>query len=65
MTMRVFYGDPGWRDPLMIHRWGYTPASLSKLMADIGLVDVRQEPAEFKMREPRDMRITGRRPLAA
>jgi len=59
MSMWVFYGDPAWRDPLMCHRWGYTPTSLSTLLESIGLVNVRQEPARFKMREPRDMRIVG------
>lgn len=58
-TMWVFYGDPAWKDPLMCHRWGYTPASLSELMNRAGLVEVRQEPAQFKMREPRDMRVVG------
>ncbi|HEY8251688.1 MAG TPA: methyltransferase domain-containing protein [Burkholderiales bacterium] len=58
-TMWVFYGDPGWRDPLMVHRWGYTPRSLAKVMAQAGLVDIRQEPAQFKLREPRDMRLVG------
>jgi hypothetical protein len=57
--MWVFYGDPRWRDPLMVHRWGYTPRSLAKVMLQAGLVDVRQEPAQFKLREPRDMRIVG------
>ena len=58
-TMWVFYGDPAWRDPLMNHRWGYTPDSLQALLREVGLVDVRQEPALFKLREPRDMRIVG------
>lgn len=58
-TMWVFYGDPAWKDPLMIHRWGYTPRSLAKVMHEAGLRDLRQEPAQFKLREPRDMRITG------
>jgi hypothetical protein len=61
-TMWVFYGDPGWKDPLMIHRWGYTPESLKALLAEVGLADVRQEPAQFKLREPRDMRIVGVKP---
>ncbi len=56
-TMWVFYGDPKWKDPLMIHRWGYTPESLKELLAEVGLADVRQEPAQFKLREPRDMRV--------
>jgi hypothetical protein len=61
-TMWVFYGDPAWRDPLMVHRWGYTPRSLARLMGEAGLVNVRQEPAEFKLREPRDMRVVGEKP---
>ena len=61
-TMWVFYGDPKWKDPLMIHRWGYTPESLRALLAEAGLRDVRQEPAQFKLREPRDMRVVGVKP---
>jgi SAM-dependent methyltransferase len=58
-TMWVFYGDPKWKDPLMIHRWGYTADSLKELLSEVGLADVRQEPAQFKLREPRDMRVVG------
>ena len=58
-TMWVFYGDPRWQDPLMVHRWGYTPQSLAKVMAQAGLVEIRKEPAQFKLREPRDMRLVG------
>ena len=61
-TMWVFYGDPAWQDPLMIHRWGYTPRSLAQVMSEAGLVNIRQEPAQFKLREPRDMRIVGEKP---
>jgi hypothetical protein len=63
--MWVLYGDPEWKDPLMIHRWGYTPESLARLLEQAGLTEVRQEPAEFKLREPRDMRVTARKPAAA
>jgi hypothetical protein len=31
-------------------------------MAQAGLVELRQEPAQFKLREPRDMRIVGVKP---
>ena len=62
-SMWVFYGDPAWKDPLMIHRWGYSPRSLGQVMYDAGLVNLRQEPAQFKLREPRDMRIVGEKPL--
>lgn len=61
-TMWVFYGDPAWKDPLMIHRWGYTPDSLKALLSEVGLVNVHPEPAQYKLREPRDMRIVGTKP---
>ena len=61
-SMWVLYGDPAWKDPLMCHRWGYTPNSLAQVMHEAGLVDLRQKPAQFKLREPRDMRIVGRKP---
>lgn len=64
-SMWVFYGDPKWQDPLMTHRWAYTPHSLAQVMAQAGLVQLRQEPAQFKLREPRDMRITGVKPVPA
>lgn len=61
-TMWVFYGDPAWKDPYMIHRWGYTPRSLGQIMHEAGLTNLRQEPAQFKLREPRDMRVVGEKP---
>lgn len=60
-SMWVLYGDPTWEDPLMVHRWAYTPNSLAQVMFQAGLIDLAQEPAQFKLREPRDMRITGRK----
>lgn len=62
-SMWVFYGDPRWQDPYMVHRWGYTPHSLAQLMRETGLVNARQEPAQFKLREPRDMRIVAEKPV--
>lgn len=62
-TMWVFYGDPRWNDPLMVHRWGYTPGSLAKLMESVGLINARQEAAQYKLREPRDMRLVAEKPL--
>jgi len=61
-SMWVLYGDPSWKDPLMNHCWAYTPRSLGKVMYDAGLMNIRQEPAQFKLREPRDMRIVAERP---
>ena len=61
-SMWVLYGDPRWQDPLMVHRWGYTPRSLAMVMHEAGLENLGQEKAQFKLREPRDMRITGVKP---
>ena len=61
-SMWVFYGDPSWKDPYMVHRWGYTPLSLARVMYEAGLDNLRQEPAQFKLREPRDMRVVGEKP---
>jgi ubiquinone/menaquinone biosynthesis C-methylase UbiE len=58
-TMWVLYGDPSWKDPFMMHKWGYTPQSLAQLMHECGLKNIQQEKAQFKLKEPRDMRITG------
>lgn len=58
-VMWPLYGDPGWQDELMCHRWGYTPASLIALLRECGFQNARQEPAEFKKGDPRDMRVTG------
>ena len=61
-TTWVMYGDPAWQDPRMSHHWGYSPASLEALMTAAGLANVRVEPAQFKLREPRDMRLVGDKP---
>lgn len=59
LAMWPIYGDPGWRDPLMCHRWGYTPTTLMDLLQRCGFTNVRQEPALFKQQDPRDMRVVG------
>lgn len=64
-SMWCLYGDPQHKDPLMCHRWLYTPVSLGQVMFEAGLVDLRREAAQFKLRDPRDMRIVGVKPLPA
>ena len=58
-TMWVLYGDPAWKDPLMCHRWLYTPETLADLMVKCGLERIQRHPAQYKMRDPRDMRLVG------
>jgi len=31
-----FYGDPNHKDPLMCHKWGYTPGSMTELLVECG-----------------------------
>ena len=61
-TMWALYGDPQGKDPLMSHRWGYTPQSLRALLTEVGLAEVRQQPAKADPGEPTDMRMVGVRP---
>lgn len=62
LSMWALYGDPSWRDPLMCHRWAWTPRTLGAEMLAAGLINVRQEPAQFKKRDLRDMRVVGEKP---
>jgi len=55
--MWPLYGDPSWKDPLMSHKWLYTPQTLANVLHEVGFVEIKQTPAQFKLREPRDMRI--------
>lgn len=59
MSMWPLYGDPSWQDPLMCHKWGYSPDSLKQVLIEAGYSNTSQEPAQYKLREPRDMRIIG------
>ena len=58
-TMWCLFGDPNWKDPLMCHRWLYTPQSLANVMAQAGLSALEQAIPQFKVGHPRDMRIEG------
>jgi len=62
MSMWPLYGDPSWKDPLMMHRWLYTPQSLAEALHEAGFKSIKQTPAQFKMREPRDMRLIAIKP---
>ena len=58
-AMNAFYGDPKDTRIEDRHKWGYTQRTLIGLLKKLGLSDVHQEPAQYKMREPRDMRVVG------
>lgn len=61
-TMWPFFGDPSWEDPLMCHRWGYTPESLMETLREVGFVDLKEEVPLFKKGAPRDLRVSGIKP---
>ena len=56
--MWVFYGDQG-AGSSDGSSMGLHPKSLAALLHNCGLTELKQEPAQFKLKEPRDMRITG------
>lgn len=53
------FGDPGYRDPLMVHKWAWTAEELMAEMKAAGFKKVRQTIPQFH-KKSRDMRIEGR-----
>lgn len=60
LTLYGLFGDPGYRDEAMLHRWCYSKHELRKLMGQVGLVSVVEELPRTH-RPERDMRLIGRR----
>lgn len=58
----ALYGDPKYKEPAMMHRWAYTRLQLAKIMAQAGLIGIRQEPPRFHVLI-RDMRMVGVKPM--
>ncbi len=58
MTMWRLYGDPFYKDPVMVHRWCWSVQELIAQMEEIGLKDVKYSDPEYHHPEA-DMRITG------
>lgn len=57
LTMWGLFGDPGWKDPAMCHRWAYSVSEMSALMKEAGLT---VEAKQAKTHQPvRDMRLEG------
>lgn len=55
------YGDPVYEEPLMVHRWGWSPAELSATLKEAGFTHVREKPVRFH-KPIRDMRLEARKP---
>jgi predicted SAM-dependent methyltransferase len=55
------FGDYRYGDPLMLHKHGYTPESLAKLVREAGFHKVREKSPRFhSQRHSRDMRLEAR-----
>jgi SAM-dependent methyltransferase len=63
MTAWAFWGDPKYRDPSMMHRWGYFRSELIQVMQQAGFERVQEAPTRYH-RKDRDMRIVGWKPLS-
>jgi predicted SAM-dependent methyltransferase len=58
------YGEPLREDELMLHRWAYSPESLSTLLREAGFVKIKLRAPQFHaQRIDRDMRIEARKPI--
>lgn len=58
--MWPLFGDPTHRDPLMMHRWGYSPTTLTELLVRAGFDPghIHVKPAQFHV-PVRDFRLEG------
>ena len=43
----------------MGHKWGWYPETLGEALKSVGLVNIRQEPAQMHMKDVRDFRLIG------
>lgn len=63
LGMWGLYGDPREQDPLMMHRWAWTFASIKPLLEEHGFHQVRQFATQFHPpgRDHRDFRVEARK----
>lgn len=54
----VFWGNPKYKDPLMVHKWGYSMESITELLASCGFRDIAIEKPRYHF-AVRDMRAVG------
>lgn len=56
MSVWGFYGDPTLREPLMVHRWGWTPKELTWVLREAGFREITTKPPQFH-KPDRDFRV--------
>jgi predicted SAM-dependent methyltransferase len=63
LGMWGLYGDPRDRDPLMIHHWGWTFATIKPFLQEHGFTDAKEERTQWHKvgQDVRDFRVTARK----
>lgn len=61
MTLFGLFGDPGYENEEMMHKWCYSQAELASILENQGLIDIKSEPPQTHQKN-RDMRMTARKP---
>lgn len=59
LGMWAAYGDPRSRDPLMVHKWGWTFSTLAPFLSEHGFIDIKEAETQWHRvgRGVRDFRI--------
>jgi predicted SAM-dependent methyltransferase len=61
LTIMGLFGDPGYKNEAMSHRWCYSVAELAAGLEKLGLEDIQEQPPQTHQPR-RDMRIVSRKP---
>lgn len=61
MTWFALWGDPKYKEPGMVHRWGYTYPVLKDILERAGFVHIKGDKPRYHFVE-RDMRLTAFKP---
>lgn len=59
MSIWGLYGDPGYQEPLMVHKWGWTAEELRGELRAAGFIKIKVREPQFH-KKARDMRIEAR-----
>lgn len=64
MTYWSLWGDPREKDPQMVHKWGWHPASMRDFLDAAGFINIVDAPTQFHGtgKKMRDMRIEATKP---
>lgn len=60
MTLWALYGDPGYEEPTMVHKWCFFVQELMHILRESGFEDVSYEEPQYHAKV-RDIRVSGRK----